>query len=260
MNWNSSILWGIIGIFSTIFFGFIFSYIFYRKSLKQKKMVCITEPTTLISDNLSNYKNLKILYNDENIQTLTSTQVVFKNIGNDKIEPSDITPSDPIVITTSGKFLSTEDNLLEVQTTNPKVKSNLEYVDDSTFNLKFDFFPPECELSVTLLHSGDISITGDLKVGDFKQNNKNNTSNINKPRSDNMFKFMGNYINAMSKICFIFSIMYLVLLALSPNDNTTLFLPESVLIFPIMGILLIILFTLINKFDKKVQSKYENDK
>ena len=105
MDWNSAILWGLIGIASTIFFGFIFSYIFYRKGLKQKKVICTTSSTVLISDNLSNYKNLKILYDNEYIKTLTSTTINFKNIGNDKIELDDIVPSDPIIISTSGKFL-----------------------------------------------------------------------------------------------------------------------------------------------------------
>lgn len=254
MNWDSSIFWGIIGIFSTIFFGFIFSYIFYRKGLKQKKIVCIIEPTTLISNNLSNYKNLKILYNGENIQALTSTKVVLKNIGNDKIEPSDITPSDPIVITTSGKFLPTEDFVLDVNSTNPKVKSSLEYVDDSTFNLKFDFFPPECELSLTLLHSGNVSITGDLKIGNFNQITINNGLNSSET-AKTMQELYILYISYLTKFLYIVSIVILAIFPLyilySDNYNASPKDTVVIILFPLAAILIIILTGILNKFDKK---------
>lgn len=261
MNWSSSILWGIIGIISTIFFGFIFSYIFYRKGLKQKKVICTTSSTVLISDDLSNYKNLKILYNNEYIQTLTSTTINFKNIGNDKIEPDDIVPSDPVIISTSGKFLYNEDNIFEVKTTNKKVKSKLEYIDDSNFNLVFDFFPPECELSVTLLHSEDILITGDLKIGEFNVI-KNQTYNTAMPIYQTMPKFLHHQVSILSKMCFVMSLTLLIsLLFYSPKETSSFIYPEIICIFPIMGILLIILYMLLDKFDNKSSShqNYKND-
>ncbi len=261
MDWNSAILWGLIGIASTIFFGFIFSYIFYRKGLKQKKVICTTSSTVLISDNLSNYKNLKILYDNEYIKTLTSTTINFKNIGNDKIELDDIVPSDPIIISTSGKFLNNEDNIFEVKSTNEKVKSKLEYIDDSNFNLIFDFFPPECELSVTVLHSEDILITGDLKVGEFEVI-KNHTYNTTTSIYKTMPKSMYHQVIISSKICFVMSLTLLISLLFFPQKETSFLITHEIIyIFPIMGILLIILYMLIDKFDNKISShqSYEND-
>lgn len=245
MNWNSAILWGVIGIASTIFFGFIFSYIFYRKGLKKKCLICHRTSTALISENISKYKGLKILYNNNEIQTLTSTLINLKNAGNDIIDPKDITPSDPIMVKTSGHFLSSIDTTLsEVHVSNPKVKVGLEHIDSSNLKLNFDFLPPKCEISITLLHSGDIEITGDLKIGIFSKNIKNYSSETNKYKIYMMYKFLNKYISFIIRSIYIISILCLVTLPFALlKDKHENFTQDDVFlffIFPVFGIFLII--------------------
>lgn len=162
IDWQTIL--SISGIILTIFFG-ILSYVFYRKGIKKKKLLITSNSTILISEDLSNYNGLKISYNNEEVKTLTSTSITIRNIGNDVIEDTDITPSDPIIITTTNKFLSTDSDEYQVISSNKKVSTSLQKINDSKLQLSFDFLNPKNELSVTLLHNGDIFIDGDLKNG-----------------------------------------------------------------------------------------------
>lgn len=101
INWESSILWGMIGLIATIFFG----YIFYIKSIKNKSLSIFTTSDTLVSESLTKYKGLKIFYNKKHIKELVSTTITIKNIGNLTIEVSDISSSSPITFCASKEFL-----------------------------------------------------------------------------------------------------------------------------------------------------------
>lgn len=252
MDWNSAILWGLIGIACTIFFGFVFSYIFYRKGLKKKRLICHRTSTSLISENISEYRDLKILYDNNEIQTLTSTSINFKNVGNDIIDPSDIIPSDPIKIKTTGHFLfsinTADTTLSEVTVSNPKVKVSLEHIDSSNLKLNFDFLPPKCEISITLLHSGDIDITGDLKIGTFTKNVKNYNSEPKYYMIFMMDKFMDKYIAMLTKLLYIITIICFVFMPFEyftkTNEGTTNNYTQEEIYYlcflPIAGIFLLI--------------------
>ena len=89
MDWNSSILWGIIGLIG----GFFISLFFYQlnNNNKSKKLIYNIHSTTLVSKELSNYKNIKIFYTDKAVETLINSTITFKNDGKDIVEKSDIT-------------------------------------------------------------------------------------------------------------------------------------------------------------------------
>lgn len=172
MNIDWQTILSISGIILTIFFG-ILSYIFYRKGIKKKKLLITSNSTILISEDLSNYNGLQISYNNEDVKTLTSTTITIRNIGNDVIEKNDIIPSDPITFTTTNKFLSTNNEEYKVVSSNKKISASLLKNDESKLQLDFDFINPKNELSVTLLHNGDISINGDLKNGNIDKISNN---------------------------------------------------------------------------------------
>lgn len=172
MNTNWQTILSISGIVLTIFFG-VLSYVFYRKGIKKKKLLITSNSTILVSEDLSNYNGLQISYNNEEVKTLTSTSITIRNIGNDVIEISDITPSDPIVITTTNKFLSINGEEYKVTSSNKKITTSLQKIDDSKLQLSFDFLNPQNELSITLLHNGNIFVNGDLKNGDVNKVSNN---------------------------------------------------------------------------------------
>lgn len=105
MDWNSSALWGIIGLIG----GFIISFIFYKISNKNKKIIYTKNSQTLITNNLSEIDGLNITYKSQPIMNLTSTTVIIKSIGKDIISMNDFGKATPFCITTTGKFLLQDD-------------------------------------------------------------------------------------------------------------------------------------------------------
>lgn len=160
----------IMGIVGAIFglSGIIFSIYFYIKGKKKKKLAFYSESTILISEKLNEYENLKISYNDENISSLTSTIVRIKNIGTDIVEPSDLIPSSPLIITTTEKFLFNDTSQYKFFKTNKKNGVSLNKIDDNSIQVIFEFLNPKDEISITVLHTGDITMNGELKTNPVK--------------------------------------------------------------------------------------------
>lgn len=164
----------IIGTTGTILglFGIIISIYSYIKSRKTKKLAVNQESTILISETLSKYENLKISYNNDDINSLTSTIVKIKNIGTDIVEPSDLIPSSPIKIHTTDKFLFNDTTQYEIVTSNSKNNVSLQKLSNSTLQLTFEFLNPKDEIFISLLHTGEITVSGDLKTNAIKNYSK----------------------------------------------------------------------------------------
>lgn len=169
----------IIGVSGTLFglFGIIISIYSIVKNKKTKNLAANTESTVLISETLSKYENLKISYNNENIESLISSIVRIKNIGSDIVEPTDIAPSSPIIIRTTQKFLFNDASQFEINVSNNKNTAKLSRISETELKLNFDFLNPKDEISVTLLHTGDISVYGDLKTNPIKIYTQKNYEN-----------------------------------------------------------------------------------
>jgi len=74
----------------------IFTFIFYLKSKREKRLTYLTKSFGLVQDSLSSIDNLSIKYNDEDVKFLTLTKVSVWNAGRDTIKIDDVTKSDPI--------------------------------------------------------------------------------------------------------------------------------------------------------------------
>ena len=109
----------------------------------------------LISADLNSYENLKILYN--NINSLSSTIVKIRNVGNDIIEPIDFIPAMPIIIKTDGQFLLQDASKYEIVCSDSKNRVHLEKTDELNLQVFFDYLNPKDEISVAILHTGDIT-------------------------------------------------------------------------------------------------------
>lgn len=161
MYWNSSALWGLIGLIG----GFFISLFFYQlnNNNKSKKLIFNIRSTTLVSQELSNYKNIVIFYTDKVVETLINSTITFRNGGKDIVEATDITPSDPIIISTTNKFFLDENDECEIITSSPKTKVTISKVNDSAIELSFDLLPRESTITLVLLHDGILSCKGSLK-------------------------------------------------------------------------------------------------
>lgn len=246
MEWNNLI--GIAGIV----IGVVCSYFFYRKGKKKKKIIYSLETTILISENLGTYENLKILYNDENINSLNSTIIKIKNIGNDIIEPDNFVPSMPIIIETTDSFLLKDVSKFRVYCSNSKNRVYLEIIDELHLKVNFDFLNPKDEIHITILHSGDISVSGELKQGDVKNysNKKYEKEDVSEHDysstnyESKMFKPITSVMNLLEvlDIC-ILGLMFFLLIGQEFNINSNIFSEViSIITFVIVLLLCLLIF------------------
>lgn len=163
INWDSSVLWGIIGLITTIFFG----YIFYIKSSQEKSLNISTKSDLLVPDFLTTHNELEILYNKKKVKTLVNSTITIKNTGNTTIEASDIAPNSPIIFSTSKEFLLNSIEDYTIIKSNKNSLFSLKKISNAEFKLIFDYFKPGDIIVFTLLHDGFLEITGELKNGDI---------------------------------------------------------------------------------------------
>lgn len=168
MDWNSSALWGIIGLIG----GFIISFIFYKIGCKKKKVVYTQNSQTLITNNLSKIAGLNITYQGNPIENLTSTTITIKSIGKDIVEMSDFGKATPFCIKTDGEFLLQNNiNSTITKNSNPKNLMELTIKNASTLFLKFDYLSQGDEITFVFLHTGTINVEGKLKTGSLLKYN-----------------------------------------------------------------------------------------
>lgn len=190
---NSNLFWCIMGILGS---GII-SFIFHKIAINNKKILYTLSSKKLITNNLSEIDGLDITYQKSPIKDLTTTTINIKSIGKDNIEMKDFAKSSPLCIETSGQFLF-KDNIESSLTynSNPVNSINLNIKEDfSIVQLEYDYFKKDDLITFTFLHTGDLSITGELKKGKISQSNTTNKKSI------------GDIINI---ICITFSIFWIV--------------------------------------------------
>lgn len=230
MTFDFNNIMGIIGaVFG--FLGIIISVYFYIKGKKEKKLAFYSESTVLISERLNKYENLKISYNEENITSLTSTIIKIKNIGTDIIEPSDLIPSSPLIITTTEKFLFNDTSQYKIIKTNKKNSISLNRIDDSSIQVIFEFLNPKDEVTITVLHTGDITMEGELKTNPIKNYTakKYENSEIKHSYDDDirLFPFTKLFFTMM-----MFIVMFYVILSEEMHsDNTIVYIMMFYMIF-----------------------------
>ncbi len=154
----------ILGIIIGIL-GIIIAIVTYLKSKKIKQLEYSIVTTALISDRLDKYSKLKVYYGDEVIKAVNGSQIKITNTGSDIIEPNDFMPSSPLVITTTGKFLIENIDECEVLNSNDANIIHLTKIDNSHISIDFDCICLNDIVQITILHTGQISLSGRLKIG-----------------------------------------------------------------------------------------------
>lgn len=226
MNWNSSILWGIIGILVTIFF--------YKLDQRTKKLIYTKNSQSLITDTISKIDGLNITYFKKPIKNLTSTTIKIKSTGKDIIEMSDFAQLSPLSLKTDGKFVSQS---VEISNSNPLNPIEFNCINDSTIQLKYDYFKRNDLITITLFHTGNLTVTGELKKGKIVS-----SDSINKKK---------NIFNIIDLIGISLGIIFIFLISLPENGDKLLAYPIVNLIYSmILGMLLINYFTNRHYFSK----------
>ena len=180
MDWNSSILWGIIGLVG----GFIISFFFYFIGLKRKHLSYNIKTICLVSDKINQINGLEIRYNSNEIEDLYFSTITIKNIGNAIIENSDFAALYPLSISTNGIFLIDELNEIELYSSNKSsvVQPLFDIDNDGICNyiiISFDYISKKEELTCSILHTGNIIFEGTLKEGRLSINPFSNFPSFN---------------------------------------------------------------------------------
>lgn len=169
MDWNSSILWGVLSIIS----GFLISLFFYLIGNQQKKILIkgfldpITDYDKFYISNLSN------LYNNIEIKSLRKSTITIKNVGHSTIEKGDFSIYSPLLIKTKGIILSNYMHVQKMLCNSNTVKWTfmpLSEKDPNTLIIDFEFIPKKGEISFSILHTDYIDICGVLKEGRIIKN------------------------------------------------------------------------------------------
>ena len=158
-----SLFWCIIGIAG----GAIVTIINNKRKRLTRKMFTVN----LISEKVSTINGLEIKYNSQSIKNLYSSTIQIKNTGNATINNVDIPKKRPLSIYTDGIFIIDK---LNMQLPNPNNENDIHVTFDknekgtsSSAIIDFEFLSPRQIITITLLHTGTISL-GKWMVKDGK--------------------------------------------------------------------------------------------
>lgn len=146
--------------------GLAAAYIFYRKSIRTKEPMYWMRSENLIRDNISTITGLRILYNNESIVNLTSTNVAFWNRGAETIDSRDRVVSNPLRIGTSQNIKILDAKIILENNPSSRMHISLE-ADGSSAYILFDYLDKGHGCIIKVLHTGldssDLSLNGDIK-------------------------------------------------------------------------------------------------
>lgn len=162
VNWDSNLLWGILGLIG----GGLTSFTFFILSNKTKRVVYQIKSNPLISDKLSQIMGLKITFMNEEIPNLISSTVIVANGGSDILELDDFADLSPLSIQTDGIFLVYDNvNSFITSVSNTTSGTNLRQTSSSEIQIHFDYWSKNDSNLFTFLHTGNLSLSGTLKKG-----------------------------------------------------------------------------------------------
>ncbi|NCN52568.1 hypothetical protein GW943_02045 [Candidatus Parcubacteria bacterium] len=162
-----------IFVFLTII-GFILTFVFYRKSIKNRKPLYAVRSTNLIKNAVGGINDLDISYLGSKVENLSIARVALWNSGSETINYDDVAKSNPMKVkcVNGSNFLAFE----IIHKSNESNGFNIVPVvnpDDpgkhlqNELEIKFDYFDKNEGIIIQFSHTGDsgdnIKITGDIK-------------------------------------------------------------------------------------------------
>ena len=149
---------GLIGLFVTLYT--------YLDSKKTKLLGYRVNSVILISQKMPSIEGLEIKYSGKSISDLTISTILIKNCGPKIIESRDLSKQSPLQVKSEGEILSVK----ECDDQYPKdgiYGFTVSQIDEKTVNIDFEYIKPSGMVTLSILHTGIISIIGELKEGDI---------------------------------------------------------------------------------------------
>lgn len=139
--------------------GIILAFLFYFKSIREKRPVYTKQTIRLINQALSALKNIEIKYNSVPVQNLSLTKIALWNSGKESIRNTDISSSEPLLITTNGRTI-----IYGFEVSYQKKVNNVQVtkVNEESLGISFEFLDFNDGLVLDVFHSG--SSSGDIVI------------------------------------------------------------------------------------------------
>lgn len=145
------------------FFGMLAIYVITKK---EKIPFYSIKSTNIFQGLTGQFKPLKIEYNGEEIENLTTTKLFLWNGGKETIDKNDITELEPLKIKVTDNYKMLDINILE----SSKIANNFKYTlshDLSELLLTFDYIDKNEGIVIQIIHTGksedDIKLIGLIK-------------------------------------------------------------------------------------------------
>jgi hypothetical protein len=155
----------VLGLIGTVI-GLILAVYFYRKSLKAIGADYYIATNHLIGPLRSRYSELRIIYQQNEITSFSSSKAFLWNRGSEAIRSTDIAPSAPLVIDTEGSEVVLDHKVLYCSSTHSKVSTRSQGY--RRILIDFDYLDPKEGIILEVLHTGgpaSISLSGSVIGG-----------------------------------------------------------------------------------------------
>lgn len=139
----------VIGVISSAFFYYLGS----RGALLQYQK----SSTPFLTEKMTKSSVFDMSINGKTVKSLISTTIQFTNIGNLPIRSSDFAPQKPLHINITGNYYGHN-----VSIGNQDLVPSL---DEKNMNVCFEGLQPNQFCSVTILHDGSLTVSGNLTTG-----------------------------------------------------------------------------------------------
>jgi hypothetical protein len=145
----------LIGIIGLLIGGIsiILAFFFYFKSKKKIQIKFLTKDLNLLSNGIKKNEEIKFLFKNKEVDTLTISKIVIWNTGTETINKEDIPDKAPLVVLTTDKIIFYDVQLLDVsdRTNNVSIESDFE---KTAIKINFDYIDSNQGFILKITHSG----------------------------------------------------------------------------------------------------------
>ena len=178
-GWKGALFWAVfVGLCVGVLASLIVFYVTQKRQVLEFEQVS----TELITNEIAQISGIAITMDGEPVKNLTSTTVKFTNTGSQTIDGADFRKTAPLTLAvTGGHFIGEQFKAGVSSDKSPNLEPEVIPMDNNTLQIAFDCIKQKEFFSITLLHDGMLSVSGDLKDGTVKEHSSfqsNALSNI----------------------------------------------------------------------------------
>lgn len=170
MDWNSSALWGILGLFG----GVIITYFFTKHPISKYKIIYKKETSCLLSNTEMQNSGISVQHDTYNIDNLYLSTITIWNKGYYKITENDFVSNHNIKLFTDGQIFpyavcdTDANNIYKSNDIEIKLESNKQ------IDINIILLQPHTEFHFSFYHTDVVNYSGELKEGNiYEYRNKN---------------------------------------------------------------------------------------